>query len=156
MVMHQRFEAKNVVAETQQRVFETILRRMSIKGALQFFTAETGLGKTTGARLAMKRVWDEVEPSAQFLVLVPTRKDADIFWHEMKKLAPGQSAVWTQSHDPTIGIHADGFTPSCQFTKAQAAKYPCLILTHNAGKAAEGWVGTVSYTHLTLPTKRIV
>ena len=141
MVMHQRFEAKNVVAETQQKVFEKILMRMSIKGALQFFTAETGLGKTTGARLAMRRIWDEVDPSAHFLVLVPTRKDADIFWHEMKKLAPGQSAVWTQSHDPTIGIHADGFTPSCQFTKAQAAKYPCLILTHNAGKAAEGWVG---------------
>ncbi|NPD21740.1 DEAD/DEAH box helicase family protein [Alterinioella nitratireducens] len=140
MVMHQRFEAKNVVAETQQKVFEKILMRMSVKGALQFFTAETGLGKTTGARLAMRRIWDEVDPSAHFLVLVPTRKDADIFWQEMEKLAPGQSAVWTQYHDPVEDVLAD-FKPSVRFTKFEAAKKKCLILTHNAGKAAEGWVG---------------
>lgn len=128
------------VAETQNQVFEKMKMRLDTKGALQFFTAETGLGKTTGAQLAMKRLRDEVDEELRFLVQVPTKKDADFYWQAMENIAPGMASVWTQSHDPTENIDAV-FEPSCQFTKAEAVKYRCLIVTHNAGKVAEKWVG---------------
>lgn len=129
-----------VVEKTHEEVFRAILNRIVVRGALKFFTAETGLGKTTGARLAMIRVWQEVNADTRFLVLVPTKKDADVFYQEMEKLEPGCAAVWTQSHDPTEDVPTD-FPISAQFTKGQAVKRKCLILTHNAGKAAEQWVG---------------
>ncbi|TCM84589.1 DEAD/DEAH box helicase family protein [Rhodovulum steppense] len=132
--------ASDAVKSTQEQVYQTVLSRLAVKGALRFFTAETGLGKTTGARLAMKRVWSEVSSDIRFLVLVPTKKDADIFFQEMEKIEAGCAAVWTQSHDPTESVPVD-FPISAQFTKSQAIKKKCLILTHNAGKAAEEWVG---------------
>ncbi|MEP0141261.1 MAG: hypothetical protein ABJ263_06475 [Tateyamaria sp.] len=49
----------NVIQETHDAVFDKIEYRTYDKGALQFFTAETGLGKTTGQQRAMKRLWDE-------------------------------------------------------------------------------------------------
>jgi hypothetical protein len=133
---------RDVVAETREQVFQTVKKRLNpvTYGTLMFFTAETGLGKTTGAQLAMKRVWREMHPSFSFLVMVPTKKDADIFWREMEALESGCAGVWTQTHDPELQEPAS-FTPSVLFTKHEAAKKRCLILTHNAGKAAEDWVG---------------
>lgn len=129
-----------VIQETQDAVFMKIDQRIRAKGALQFFSAETGLGKTTGAQLAMVKLWAERWDQIPFLVMVPTRKDADLYWQAMEKLEEGCSAVWTQAHDPSDSTIAD-FHISCQFTKEQAKKYRCLIITHNAGKAAEDWVG---------------
>lgn len=132
---------RDVVAETRERVFETVLKRLSVKGPLMFLTAETGLGKTTGAHIAMKRVWDEISPDIRFLVLVRTKKDADEFYQDMEKLEEGCASVWTQTHDPEIKEQDERFEPCVYFTKHDAAKKRCLILTHNAGKAAEEWVG---------------
>ena len=130
----------DVISQTHEAVFDKIEQRLYLKGALQFFTAETGLGKTTGAQNAMVRLWHERWEGIPFLVMVPTRKDADLYWQAMENLEPGSSAVWTQAHDPSDAT-TGSFTPSCSFTKEQAKKYRCLIITHNAGKVAEDWVG---------------
>lgn len=134
---------RDVVIETHECVYEKVKLRLDPRsdGSLMFFTAETGLGKTTGELNAICRVWNEMSPQFRFLIMVPTRKDADILWTQIERNAPGKAAVWTATHDPSKKEPDKRFVPSVFFTKHEAAQYPCLIITHNAGKAAEGWVG---------------
>lgn len=129
----------DVVSQTQEAVYQRMLERFC-PGALMFFTAETGLGKTTGFQKGIIRMWDEVHESVQFLILVKTKKDADECWRRMEELRPGCAGVWTESHDAERKVPDDRFNPSVYFTKHEAVQKPALILTHNAGKAAEvGW-----------------
>ncbi|WP_050927825.1 hypothetical protein [Aestuariivita boseongensis] len=134
----------SVVEQTHEAVWEAVGACPDglywNKGSLRFFTAETGLGKTTGFRKTIKRLWDTYWQDMPVLIMVPTRRDADIMFQEMEKIEPGASAVWTQWHDPE-NTQVPAFTPSAKFSKHEASKRKCLILTHNAGRQAEEWVG---------------
>jgi len=132
----------NPVEQTHIDVRNKVNHRYFNNGPLMFYSAETGLGKTTGFRKAIKELlWDTHWSEMPVLIMVPTRQDADQMYREMEKLEPGCAGVWTQAHDPSSSETDKRFTPLVQFTKAQAAEKKCLILTHNAGKAAEKWVG---------------
>lgn len=130
-----------MLSSTHEAVWNTIEKRYWNNGKMMFFCAETGLGKTTGFRQAIKRLWDTYWPDLPVLIMVPTRKDADTMWQAMEAIEEGCAGVWTQVHDPSDTTTSDGLIPSVQFTKHDAVKKKCLILTHNAGKAAEDWIG---------------
>ena len=132
--------ALSATAQTHDEIYERMQQRLYYKTGLWFFSADTGLGKTTGFQIGMKKMWDNVHQTIPFLVLVPTRKDAEIMFKRMEEIEEGCAGVWTQVHDPSDATKAD-WTPAAKFTKEQAKKKKCLILTHNAGKAAEDWVG---------------
>lgn len=129
----------DLVSQTHEAVWQAVQKRLFNVGSLMFFTADTGLGKTTGFRKAIVKLWEK--HPVPVLIMVPTRKDADVMWQEMERLAARRSAVWTSFHDPEDTVTVRTFTPSRYFTKAEAVSYPCLILTHNAGKKAEEWAG---------------
>lgn len=108
---------------------------------LQMFAADTGLGKTTGFRNAIKKAWDTMWQEMPVLILVPTRHDAEKMYLEMEEIEEGCAAVWTMSHDPEQKELDENFIPVKYFAKHEASQYKCLILTHNAGKVAEKWIG---------------
>jgi hypothetical protein len=125
--------------DTQLKVLDKITKRLRTHdGRLWFFVADPGLGKTTGQRLAMEVIL-QYEPLARFLVVVPTKEDADNYWLAMEEKLPGTSAVWSQDHDPSN--KNPEYPPSIRFTKEEAKTYPILIITHNAGKAGNRWMG---------------
>ena len=130
-----------MIEQTHEAVWQSIEDRYFNRGALKFFVSDTGLGKTTGFRSAIKKMWDKYWQGIPVLIMVPTRKDADTMWQEMEAIEPGCSAVWTAVHDPSENISSGTFTPSAKFTKKQASKFKCLIVTHNAGRKCEEWCG---------------
>ena len=134
-------ETGNPIAITQAAVWGLVQYVTFNKGRLQFFNGDTGLGKTTGFRQAIEKAWQHHWTDKPFLIMVPTRVDAENMYLEMEKIEEGCAGVWTDVHDPATTTTDDLFTPSKQFTKAEAAKKKCLIVTHNAGKVAEAWVG---------------
>lgn len=110
-------------------------------GTLHFFNADTGLGKTTGFQLAIKACWDAFWRDLPVLIMVPTKHDAEKMYLAMEALEEGCAGVWTETHDPQSAVHDEHFTPTHSFTKHEAAAKKCLVVTHNAGKCCEEWVG---------------
>lgn len=111
------------------------------KDRIQFFNAPTGTGKTTGFQLAVKKAWDTMWKDMPVLVLCPTRQDANQMYLDMEAIEEGCAGVWTHSHDPEHKTLDPTFTPTKYFTKSEAAKKKCLIVTHNAGRYCGDWIG---------------
>lgn len=131
----------NPIPQVQEAVWGLVQYVTFNKGRLNFFNADTGLGKTTGFQQAIKNVWDKYWLDTPVLIMVPTRLDAEKMYLAMEALEEGCAGVWTTAHDPENTSTDDHFVPSRMFTKSEAASYKCLILTHNAGKDCESWVG---------------
>ncbi len=134
-------DSNDPIIRTQVAVWGLVQYLTFNKGRLHFFDAEVGTGKTTGARLAIKKVWEQFWSDTPVLVMVPTRADAERFYLEMETIEEGCAGVWTEAHDPESKVNDEHFQPTRHFTKSEAAEKKCLIVTHNAGKACESWVG---------------
>lgn len=116
--------------------------RASAPPGLFFFTADTGLGKTSGFQNGIRIFWGLPQfEHFRFLVLVTTKRDADKMYRDLNELIPGKIGIWTESHDPERKVRDEHFEPAVWMVKSKAARFPCLILTHNAGRVAEDWVG---------------
>ena len=129
------------IEKCHEEVYRRMVERLSQPDGLMFFTADPGLGKTTGFREGIVRMREEIHSDLRFLIMVPNKKDADDCWTAMEELAPGCAGVWTRTHDPELLVPDDRFEPSALFTRSQAAQMPVLIVTHNCGKSAETWIG---------------
>ncbi|SMX23650.1 DEAD/DEAH box helicase family protein [Boseongicola aestuarii] len=129
--------AVGLLEAVQEEVYQRILQRLANPGRLMFFAADTGLGKTTGFQKAIPRL----PKDTTVLIMVPTKLDADQMYQAMEDLCPGEVGVWTQTHDPDKAEKDPRFDPSVWFTKSEAVKKRVLIVTHNCGKEAEGWIG---------------
>lgn len=131
----------NPIERTQAAVWGLVQYVTFNKGRLQFFNGDTGLGKTTGFRQSIEKSWEQHWGDKPFLVMVPTRVDAENMWLAMEEVEEGCAGVWTDVHEPSTPTADPLFTPTKQFTKAEAASHKVLVVTHNAGKVAEDWVG---------------
>jgi hypothetical protein len=78
--------ALSATAQTHDEIYERMQQRLYYKTGLWFFSADTGLGKTTGFQIGMKKMWDSIDERLPFMVLAPTRHDAGVMFRSMAKV----------------------------------------------------------------------
>lgn len=132
------FSEANLKVHSQ--VHELVEFRLNNSCGTLFYTADTGLGKSTGFIKAIgSAIWDNGYTRAKLLILVPNIKLADDCYVVLNELYPGRIGIWTSDHDSNTKSPQQA--PSVRMTKQAASEHDCLIITHIAGKSAESWVG---------------
>lgn len=125
-------------------IAEVVREKLTQSTAVAFYTADTGLGKSTGFVKAIKSVlWADPEDRKRVLTLVPTAKLADETYVNATKLLGKDASVgiWTTYHCP-VHYNQPSFTQFApSMTKEEAAQHDCLIATHAASEYIEKWCG---------------
>ena len=134
------YQHSKAVLDVHEQVRQLVDYRIAKTGPLMFFTADTGLGKSTGFRKAIgTAVWGNGYNDHKILILVPNIKLADDCYVELNEMYQGRIGIWTSDHDTST--LAPQQNPSVRMTKEEAAKMDCLIICHASSKDAEKWVG---------------
>ena len=134
------YQFSKAVLDVHEQVRQLVDFRIAKTGPLMFFTADTGLGKSTGFRKAIgTAVWDNGYNDHKILILVPNIKLADDCYVELNEMYQSRIGIWTSDHD--MSNLAPQQNPSARMTKEEAAKRDCLIICHASAKDVEKWVG---------------
>lgn len=93
--------------KTHRDVLDRMFDRASAPPGVMFFTADTGLGKTTGFQRGIQKLWGLPQfAEYRFLVLVPTKRDADQMYRDLTELV-GATKVWPNRLPTSIAATSD-------------------------------------------------
>ena len=154
------YQFSKAVLDVHEQVRQLVDFRIAKTGPLMFFTADTGLGKSTGFRKAIgTAVWDNGYNDHKILILVPNIKLADDCYVELNEMYQSRIGIWTSDHD--MSNLAPQQNPSARMTKEEAAKRDCLIICHavqrmrRSGLEIETWFSTMKTQRSPMPQRSL-